>query len=237
MPRSKKTRRPPVDAAPRIPGLDLNGHIATKVAIFANCLSRSASRFYRERYGIGVVEWRLMMFIGHASETRANRICGATDLDKGAVSRSLRVLQGMGIVSVREDGADSRRNNVALTAKGRALHDRIVPIALQRQRELVSDLAPHEVEAFIRLIDRLQAKVANGEPAPNGLLRKRRQPSARPLSRRPASGQIAQAPCVGTERVSASPSRTMSSAGIQRSAAAPASRRQGKPWRRGTPAA
>jgi DNA-binding MarR family transcriptional regulator len=183
MPRSKKTRRPPVGAAACAPALELNGHIATKVAILANRLSRSASRFYRERYGIGVVEWRLMMFIGHASETRANRICGATDLDKGAVSRSLRVLQGMGIVSVREDLADSRRNNVALTAKGRALHDRIVPVALERQRELVSDLTPHEVEIFIRLMDRLQAKVANGAPVANGLLRKRRS-SARPPLRR-----------------------------------------------------
>jgi DNA-binding MarR family transcriptional regulator len=186
MPRSKKTRRPPVGAPVRASALDLNSHIATRVAIFANRLSRSASRFYRERYGIGVVEWRLMMFIGHASETRANRICGATDLDKGAVSRSLRVLQDMGIVSVREDLADSRRNKVALTAKGRALHDRIVPVALERQRELVSNLTSQEVESFIRLIDRLQAKVADGAPVANGLLRKRasaRLPLRRDLRR------------------------------------------------------
>jgi DNA-binding MarR family transcriptional regulator len=183
MPRSQKTRKPPVDGKLSTPALDLNGHIATKVAIFANRLSRAASRFYRERFGIGVVEWRLMMFIGHASETRANRICGAIDLDKGAVSRSLRVLRRMGIVSVREDGADSRRHNVALTAKGRALHDRIVPVALQRQRELVADLTPHEVETFHRLIDRLQAKVANGAPAAEGLLRKRAAPARPPLRR------------------------------------------------------
>lgn len=184
MPRSKKTRQPPVDAARCAPALDLTSHTATKVAIFANRLSRSASRFYRERYGIGVVEWRLMMFIGHA-ETRANRICGATDLDKGAVSRGLRTLQGMGIVSVREDGADSRRNNVALTAKGRALHDRIVPIELQRQRDLISDLTPDEVETFTSLIDRLQARVANGEPVADVLLPKRPSPGRPPLRRAP----------------------------------------------------
>jgi DNA-binding MarR family transcriptional regulator len=184
MPRSKKTRHPPVDAAPCAPALDLNSHIATKIAIFANRLSRSASRFYRERYGIGVVEWRLMMFIGH-DETRANHICGATDLDKGAVSRSLRALQGMGIVSVRGDGADSRRNNVALTAKGRALHDRIVPIALQRQRELVSDLTRDEVETFTSVIDRLQAKVANGQPVADVLLPKRPSSARAPLRRAP----------------------------------------------------
>jgi DNA-binding MarR family transcriptional regulator len=196
MPRSKKTRKAPVDGTPATPALDLDSHIATKVAIFANRLSRAASRFYRERFGIGVVEWRLMMFIGHASETRANRICGATDLDKGAVSRSLRVLRRMGIVSVREDGADSRRNNVALTAKGRALHDRIVPVALQRQRELVSDLAPREIRTFTTLIDRLQAKVANGAPVANGRLDKRaaRSPLRRAARRDESPRRHAPAP-------------------------------------------
>jgi len=185
MPRSRKLPRPQVHPAPRTPSVDLNSHIPTKVAIFANRLSRSASRFYRESYGIGVVEWRLMMFIGHASATRANHICGATDLDKGAVSRSLRVLQRMGIVSVREDGVDSRRNNVSLTAKGRALHDRMVPVALERQRELVSELTPHEVETFNRLIDRLQAKVADGEPVEIGHPRERPASVRPPLRRAP----------------------------------------------------
>jgi hypothetical protein len=92
MPRPSKTRHVRGGSASCGAVLDLNSHIATKVAIFANRLSRSASRFYRKRYGFGVVEWRVMMFVGHATETRANRICRETDLDKGAVSRSLNVL-------------------------------------------------------------------------------------------------------------------------------------------------
>jgi DNA-binding MarR family transcriptional regulator len=152
---------------PSGPVLDLNSHIPTKVAVLANRLSRSASRFYRKEFGIGVVEWRLLMFIGHAKETRANRICSETDLDKGAVSRSLGLLQGMGIVSVKEDGADGRRNNIALTAKGRALHNRLVPVAIDRQRELVEGLTVAEVHAFNVLIDRLQANISDGEPGPD----------------------------------------------------------------------
>jgi DNA-binding MarR family transcriptional regulator len=158
MPRSKKPRTAPVGALAL--ALDLKSHVPTRIAILANHLSRAASRFYRERYGIGVVEWRLMMFIGRATETRANRICSETDLDKGAVSRSLGVLQRMDIVSVKEDGSDSRRNNVALTAKGRALHDEIVPVALERQRQMLAGLTPAEIEAFMAVIDRLQARVS-----------------------------------------------------------------------------
>jgi DNA-binding MarR family transcriptional regulator len=164
MPRPNKTRHASA-AAPGGPMFDLNNHIATKVAVFANRLSRSASRFYRARYGIGVVEWRLTMFIGCARETCANRICRETDLDKGAVSRSLNVLSRMGIVSIREDGTDSRRNKVSLTAKGRALHDRMVPVAIDRQRELVAGLRGDEIAMFADLVDRMLARVSDGAPA------------------------------------------------------------------------
>jgi DNA-binding MarR family transcriptional regulator len=185
MPRQKKTGRAPSEGAGGGPAIDLGDHIATRIAIFSNRVSRAASRFYRERYGIGVVEWRVLMFIGRAGETSANRICSETDLDKGAVSRSLNVLARMGIVSIKEDGADSRRHNIALTARGRALHDRIVPVALERQRELLHDLSPVEVETLKDIIRRMQARVADGKAAPEKPAPKR-PPAARPAVRRSA---------------------------------------------------
>jgi DNA-binding MarR family transcriptional regulator len=192
MPRPSKMRHAAGDIGPSGPVLgpvlDLSSHLATRVADLANRLSRAASRYYRKRYGFGVVEWRLIMFIGQVAETRANHICSETALDKGAVSRSLAVLSRMGIVSVKEDGADSRRNNVALTPKGRALHDEMVPIALDRQSELVADLTQSEIETFIDLIERLQAKVADGEPSAEEppLALPPPAPRSRPRGRRPA---------------------------------------------------
>jgi DNA-binding MarR family transcriptional regulator len=172
----KKAHDVPARGAGTSPAINLNDHIATRIAIFSNRVSRAASRFYRERYRIGVVEWRVLMFIGRVSETSANRICSETDLDKGAVSRSLNVLARMGAVSIKEDGADSRRHNIALTARGRALHDRIVPVALERQRELLHDLSPAEVETLKDILRRMQARVADSK----ALL-------AQPSSERPAA--------------------------------------------------
>jgi DNA-binding MarR family transcriptional regulator len=187
MPRLKKSRQVPVEVPPGGPAIDLNDHIATRIAIFANRMSRAASRFYRERYGIGVVEWRVLMFIGCANETSANRICSETDLDKGAVSRSLNVLARMGIVSVKADGADSRRHNVALTAKGCALHDRIVPVALERQSDLLADLSPAEIEILKDMIQRMQARIADRKAVPEKPSRKRSAVARPPLT--PATGQ------------------------------------------------
>jgi DNA-binding MarR family transcriptional regulator len=168
MPRSKKKRSTLAASKRGGPALDLNNHIAARISVFANRMSRAASRFYREGYGIGVVEWRVLMFVGFAKETSANSICRETDLDKGAVSRSLNVLADMGIVRVWEDGADNRRRNVALTAKGRALHDRIVPVSVERQRRLLSTLSTADVRKFMELLERLQIGFANRKPFRNG---------------------------------------------------------------------
>jgi DNA-binding MarR family transcriptional regulator len=183
MPKAKKRARALVEGAG--PAIDLDDHIATRIAIFANRVSRAASRFYRDRYGIGVVEWRVLMFVGQAKQTSANRICSETDLDKGAVSRSLNVLARMGAVSVKADGADSRRHNVALTAKGRSLHDRIVPVALERQRDLLRDLSPAEVETLKDIIVRMQARVGDSKAPPEQPSPKR-PPASRPALRRSA---------------------------------------------------
>jgi DNA-binding MarR family transcriptional regulator len=174
MPTLRKGGHTPQDDTGSGPVIDLQDHIATRIAIFSNRVSRAASRFYRERYGIGVVEWRVLIFVGRAGFTSANRICSETDLDKGAVSRSLNLLARMGVVSVKADGADSRRHNVALTARGRALHDRIVPVAMERQRELLRDLSPDEVEVLKNLVHRMQARIEVGEAPAEQPLRRRR---------------------------------------------------------------
>jgi DNA-binding MarR family transcriptional regulator len=189
MRRPPETRHAAGGTGPHGPVLDLGSHIPTKIAILANRLSRAASRYYRKRYGIGVVEWRLVMYLGGVTETRANRICSETELDKGAVSRSLAVLQRMGFVSVKEDGADSRRHNVALTAKGLALHHQMVPLALDRQSDLLAALTPAEIATLVSLLDRLLGRVGNGasmfpEPPAPAYAQLPKSPRAKPISRR-----------------------------------------------------
>jgi DNA-binding MarR family transcriptional regulator len=139
--------------------IDLKRHVPTIIAICANRLSRAASRFYRERYGIGIVEWRVLMFIGSVRETSANRICRETDLDKGAVSRSLGVLARKGLVRTTADGADSRRRRLVLTGKGSALHDRILQSARARERHMMAGLPSAKIDAFIETIRRIEARI------------------------------------------------------------------------------
>jgi DNA-binding MarR family transcriptional regulator len=107
------------------------------------------------------VEWRLIALLAVEDKITANRICQVIGLDKSAVSRSLQVLEAAGRISGEVDSKDARRYTVSLTAEGKALHDRVLKVALERERRLLSDFSPTEVDTLVDLLARLQTKVAH----------------------------------------------------------------------------
>lgn len=141
--------------------LNLGRYVPAIINLLANKLATGASQCYRKHFGIGVVEWRLLAMLKVEDNITANRMCQAIGLDKSAVSRSLQLLEKAGYVSSQVDSQDARRNTVSLSAEGLALHDRVLKVALERERRLLGDLSTEEVDVLINLLGRLQAQVAH----------------------------------------------------------------------------
>lgn len=141
--------------------LNLSRYVPAIINLLANKLATGASQCYRKHFGIGVVEWRLLAMLKVEDNITANRMCQAIGLDKSAVSRSLQQLEKAGYVSSQVDSQDARRNTVSLSAAGLALHDRVLKVALERERRLLGDLSEEEVDVLINLLGRLQTQVAH----------------------------------------------------------------------------
>lgn len=139
--------------------LDLSRYVPGFITYISNKLASGASQCYRKRFGIGVVEWRMLSMLAVENGITANRICQVIGLDKSAVSRSLQTLEAAGYVSSAVDPNDARRNTVSLTRSGRELHDRVLKVALERERRLLSGLSAKEVDTLIHLLSRLHAQV------------------------------------------------------------------------------
>ncbi|MFP6849658.1 MAG: MarR family winged helix-turn-helix transcriptional regulator [Pseudomonas sp.] len=146
---------------PKKSQLNLARYVPGLLTFLANKLATGASQCYRKHFGIGVVEWRMLSMLAVENDISANRICQVIGLDKSAVSRSLQVLEASGYVSSRIDPGDARRNTVSLTEAGRALHDRVLLVALERERRLLRGLSPEEVDILIELLGRLHGQVAH----------------------------------------------------------------------------
>ena len=75
-------------------------------------------------------QWRVMAALGRFAPLTASDVGQRIVMDKVAVSRAVAGLMKRGLVERATDRADRRRASLRLSARGRAMHARIVPMAL-----------------------------------------------------------------------------------------------------------
>jgi DNA-binding MarR family transcriptional regulator len=139
--------------------LDLAHYVPYFLTAISNTWSRSSSRLYLDLFGVGVTEWRVISQLAIEPQIAAQRICEVIGLDKGAVSRSVAALVAAGHVAETGDARDARRQVLELTAAGYALHDRLIAVALQRERLILADFSPDEVAQLTALLRRIHRRL------------------------------------------------------------------------------
>jgi DNA-binding MarR family transcriptional regulator len=154
------SRAPAVDRTKRTRNvLDLDRYVPALITFIANKLSRSATALYQKRFGVNVTEWRILALLAIEPAISAARICQVIGYDKGPVSRTLTVMQASGLVRIGSDEHDGRTHAISLTAKGEATHDRVIALALERERRLLSCLDDDERELLIKLLARIHGNL------------------------------------------------------------------------------
>ncbi|PTX04831.1 MarR family winged helix-turn-helix transcriptional regulator [Pararhodobacter aggregans] len=132
--------------------VDIDTYVPYFLSSVSNAMSRGASQIYLDRFGIGIVDWRVISMLAIEPWIPASRICTVVQLDKGATSRSLVKLVETGFLDHEASEQDARRKTYALNDKGYALHDEILAIALERERALIQGVEPEDLEAFLRVM-------------------------------------------------------------------------------------
>ena len=139
--------------------LDMARYVPAMLIHISNKMSTGANATYRRLFGASVTDWRVLSQLAIEPNIPAQRICEVIGFDKAIVSRVVRALQSRGLVRISADESDSRRLRIALTSKGWKLHDRMILVALERERLLLSGLTPKEVDLLCDLLSRLHDKV------------------------------------------------------------------------------
>lgn len=140
--------------------LNLDNYVPAYLTYLAGKISNSASATYRPQFGIGITDWRIMALLATEPWISAGRICDVIGLDKAAVSRSVRGMKAAGIVDLQR-GDDQYRQTIALTRKGLALHDRLVKLSLERERQLLKGFSASERKMLINFLSRMHTQVVD----------------------------------------------------------------------------
>ena len=137
----------------------VNRYLAAYVMGIANRLTNGASNHYRKHFNLGMSEWRAMMAIGGTSESIVRQVAEMADLDHAAASKSVRVLEQRGLVTIEQTSRRGRAAIVRLTPEGTEVHKKLREAARRRQRRLVSAFSAEEQEQLWSLLRRLKAQV------------------------------------------------------------------------------
>lgn len=141
-----------------VPLLDIEHYVPGLLTFLANKLSRGASAIYRREFRLGINDWRVMSLLAPEPQIAAGRIAPMLGVDKSVVSRTLATLEKRDIVSFA--GAEGTRGRlVTLTHSGRLIHNRMIEVALERERRLLECLSEMERRLLVDMLARLHASL------------------------------------------------------------------------------
>jgi len=127
--------------------LSLDDDLSVLVVRAANKLTTHSSNVLRSQYGIGAIEWRMLVMLTLETDISAARVSEVVGIDKSAVSRALSGLLEGGLVAARQSPRDPRRKTWKLTRKGKVLHDRIFVWARERDAAMLASTSDSDREA------------------------------------------------------------------------------------------
>lgn len=155
---------PPAPTAPAA-AIDLDRYVPAYFTWIANKLSRGASQHYLAAFDVGIESWRVLVMLAIEGSVSAQTVSRVIGMDKASVSRCFKSMQARGLVTIGLDASDGRLRIATLTPKGRAIHDQIRGIALERERALLAVLSPAERDSLIELLHRLHENLPAVEAA------------------------------------------------------------------------
>lgn len=126
-----------------------------RVHLLAGMSLRHAELRFQRRFGLRLLECRIIGVIGPAGALSLKRICGETAIEKAHASRLVAGLIDRGLVAKVGDTVDLRAISVRLTPDGADMYRAIYRDAVDRNRRWLSMLSDDERQMLATTIEKL----------------------------------------------------------------------------------
>ena len=146
-------------------GYDLNRHLTFRIARLQARLNAQASELLNAYAQISLSEWRILAVLSNPSVKTQKDVLNAMGLDKGQISRTLKRLEGRGLINMAWSKSDQRQRQVSLAPGGVEIVDKMSPIMMKRQAYLQSDISASDIDLLFELIGKLEANAGPISPS------------------------------------------------------------------------
>ncbi|CAB4048316.1 MarR family winged helix-turn-helix transcriptional regulator [Paraburkholderia phenoliruptrix] len=132
-------------------------HVLNKLA------ERGISERYQDKLGVTLPEARVIASVGSFGPFSIMELARHANLDKSQASRAAEGLIRQGLVKREASAEDGRVVLVSLTAEGRALYRKVMPIARKWNGDLFDSLDEKEKRALGEALDKVIAAITGGD--------------------------------------------------------------------------
>jgi DNA-binding MarR family transcriptional regulator len=147
--------------------LDLEKFLPYQLSVLSNTISSAIAETYSNRYGLSIPEWRVLAVLGRFPGSSAGQVAKKTAMDKVAVSRAVSRLLAAGRIEREFADADRRRSILKMSVSGMKIYQRISPVLLRYEAELLAGLSATDRRHLDRILARLISRARQvGLPGP-----------------------------------------------------------------------
>lgn len=139
--------------------MNLNDYLPFYWTVIANRWTASSSRTYMLRFGIGVVEWRLLATLAAQDGATVLDAAKLTGMDVAAASRAMKALHGKALVTPVAGRFPGRSRPFRMNQAGQTLFEAVGVVAEQRLATLLRDLSSDEHAMLLRLLQRVHGRL------------------------------------------------------------------------------
>ncbi|OEY66105.1 hypothetical protein BG841_06295 [Marinobacter sp. X15-166B] len=127
----------------------------------ANQYKQSTSRIFLKQFGVGSLDWRLMVVLYRNPNIPSKMVVNYLRVDKAAVSRTLSRLEQRGYVRWQPDANDERVKVWQLSAAGQKLHDDMLNVSVEIYQRVLSRLDGAQVDQFRQILEVLIESISS----------------------------------------------------------------------------
>jgi len=119
-------------------------------------VSNAIADIYTGKFDLSRQEWRILATLGESTQLSAKQLGQQTNLEKMPASRAINKMLKQDLIAKSLDKSDKRSSLLTLSNDGKALYQRLAPLAKKREQELLSVLDNKELEQLNVLLAKLE---------------------------------------------------------------------------------
>ncbi|MBI2770884.1 MAG: winged helix-turn-helix transcriptional regulator [Burkholderiales bacterium] len=123
----------------------------------ASAMQRDVTAGYLADFELNAPQWRVLAALAAYAPIPFSELVKLSMSDKALVSRSLQALAGRGLAQVKADPDHGKKLVCHITAKGRALYQKVLPRAQAAQADILALLGKDERVALHATLQKLRA--------------------------------------------------------------------------------